>query len=154
MNKENHDLWKPNSKFRLNWHSYFDAIAKICKVTPPIQARWMSRKTRQKRRKRWRTATAENFDDMPHEYPVNRIVRPVGKGDSIWYVVHWYSYTSAEDMVEPPEHIFEYLTFLYRGRTRRNDAMRQRRRRAEANIRRKVSEWPAVTCNRNVEDEI
>lgn len=51
----------------------------------------------------------ENVTSLWREYAVDGIVRVIGKGNKVKYVVRWYGYTSADDTVEPPVHIPEQL---------------------------------------------
>lgn len=66
-------------------------------------------------------------DDAPREYRVTRIVRHISEGDNVRFVVRWYGYTSADDTVKPPEHIFEHLITRYWRRVMRNEVAGQLR---------------------------
>lgn len=49
--------------------------------------------------------TAEKVANAPCEYTVDCILHHVGEGDGVRYLVRWYGYASADDTVDPPEHI-------------------------------------------------
>lgn len=49
----------------------------------------------------------------PQKYAVDPIVRTIGKGNNVKYVVQWYGYTSADDTFQPPNHIPQHLITHY-----------------------------------------
>lgn len=53
--------------------------------------------------------TADVFSDVALEYTVNYILRHVGEGDNIRYIVHWFHCTPVDDTAKPPEHIPEHF---------------------------------------------
>lgn len=50
---------------------------------------------------------------VPKEYAVAQVARLSGQGASIKHVVRWYSYTSAEDIVEPPNNHSQHFIIRY-----------------------------------------
>lgn len=52
---------------------------------------------------------ARPTDTNKDEYVVDRIVRHIGKGDTLRYVVRWYGYGPQDDTIEPPQHIPQHF---------------------------------------------
>lgn len=59
--------------------------------------------------------------DAPHEYAVDLILRHVVKIHNILSILHLYDYTSPDNTVEPPEHIFQHFITHYWRRLNKKD---------------------------------
>lgn len=47
------------------------------------------------------------------KYTVDEIIRHVGTGKNIQYVVWWHRYTASNDTIEPPDHIPQQFNACY-----------------------------------------
>lgn len=85
-----------------------------------------------------RQNTAEEIGSARWKYAVDRIMRHVGEADNLLYVELWYSYTSADDKVEPPKHISKRFITHYLRRLNKKNEVRQRCGQRNPNRRWKV----------------
>lgn len=59
------------------------------------------------------TKTDEQRGGDNNTYAVERIVRHVGSGSHVRYVVQWYGYSKADDTTEPLHHIPQHFIEAY-----------------------------------------
>lgn len=97
---------------------------------------------------------SENIIDAQGEYAVDRIVCHMGEGDNIGYAMQWYSYTPADNTVQPLGPIPEHSITSYWRQVRKNDAVHQRHGRSHVRRRGKYQSNQHWRDARNVKDKI